>query len=76
MELFKLIYIFTKCCFRLYQDISYASQCGYQKLLVLSGQNKLKEANIADGAFKPNFYLNNLGDLVPLIDKCDLNDVI
>lgn len=53
----------------LHQDMSFASHCGYQKLLVLTGVNNLEDMQKADAAHTPDYYTDSLADLNTLISK-------
>nr|CAD7435524.1 unnamed protein product [Timema monikensis] len=48
-------------------DILLGSRCGFQTLLVLSGQNALEDAT--DEKNMPKYFLNKLGDLLPLLSS-------
>jgi len=42
------------------------TNCGFQKLLVLSGVSKLEDVK-EDSTNVPHFYAKTLGDLLPLL---------
>ncbi|CAG2063984.1 unnamed protein product [Timema podura] len=48
-------------------DILLGSRCGFQTLLVLSGQCTLEDATNEDNM--PKYSLNKLGDLLPLLSS-------
>ncbi|XP_069675098.1 glycerol-3-phosphate phosphatase-like isoform X2 [Periplaneta americana] len=47
-------------------DIKLGTNCGFQTLLVLSGASTLEEAK-NDSTNLPHYYINSLGDLLPLL---------
>jgi ribonucleotide monophosphatase NagD (HAD superfamily) len=47
-------------------DMQLGTNCGFQKLLVLSGVSKLEDVK-EDTANLPHYYANTLGDLLPLL---------
>lgn len=56
---------------RLEQDMGFANDCGYKKLLVLSGgtcKDELTELQL-DSPLKPDYYGNSLQDLLLAAQK-------
>nr|CAD7461863.1 unnamed protein product [Timema tahoe] len=47
------------------QDVQLGTKCGFQTLFVLSGLDKLEDAT--NELYMPNYYINTLGDLLPLL---------
>ncbi|XP_053698065.1 uncharacterized protein LOC128745103 [Sabethes cyaneus] len=51
------------------QDMLFATRCGFQKLLVLSGGTNLEDMlKLTDPECIPDYYADSLGDLVKLLD--------
>jgi len=51
---------------RISTDMQLGTNCGFQKLLVLSGASKLEDVK-EDSTNVPHFYAKTLGDLLPLL---------
>jgi ribonucleotide monophosphatase NagD (HAD superfamily) len=47
-------------------DMQLGTNCGFQKLLVLSGVSKLEDIK-KDSTNLPHYYAKTLGDLLPLL---------
>jgi ribonucleotide monophosphatase NagD (HAD superfamily) len=47
-------------------DMQLGTNCGFQKLLVLSGGTKFEDLK-EDNTNLPHYYLKTLGDLLPLL---------
>ena len=51
---------------RISTDMQLGTNCGFQKLLVLSGVSKLEDVK-GDSTNVPHYYAKTLGDLLPLL---------
>jgi ribonucleotide monophosphatase NagD (HAD superfamily) len=47
-------------------DMQLGTNCGFQKLLVFSGEASLEDVK-KDTVNLPHYYVNTLGDLLPLL---------
>lgn len=74
LQYFFDVLFYYLCIFSLESDIKFASLCGYQKLLVLTGATKIDDiSKCEDKELIPDYYLSSLGDLSQLIkDKLNV----
>ena len=56
---------------RISTDMQLGTNCGFQKMLVLSGVSKLEDVK-EDSSNVPHYYAKTLGDLLPLLSAVPL----
>ena len=66
MTLLTVVLMFCHLSCRIATDMQLGTNCGFQKLLVLSGVSKLEEVK-EDSTNVPHYYAKTLGDLLPLL---------